>query len=79
MIKYYCSLCGTEIRGNLTDYHDLPKIEEERKTISGDTVRVLIWVSCKVLVGFICPDCKQMYIEKLLKALAETRTSIKSS
>jgi hypothetical protein len=73
MMKNYCSLCGTEIKGNITDYHDLPRIEEERRTIQGETIKVMLWINVKITAGFLCCDCKQMYTEKFVKCLAETR------
>jgi len=73
MLKTFCSLCGSEIKGILHEYHTLPRIEETRKTIEGDDVKVMLWVNCTITSGFICPDCKQMYIEKMLQAIATTR------
>lgn len=73
MIKSYCSLCGTEIKQPLPELHHKPRIEETRDSITGDTVSVLMWIECKVNIGFICPICKDMYIEKMLKCLSTTR------
>jgi len=76
MLKTFCSLCGSEIKGSLPDYDGKPRIEETRKSVEGDDIKVMLWVDCKY-DGFLCPDCKQMYIEKLLQALATTRKSCK--
>ena len=71
--KNYCSLCGTEIKQDLPSLHNKPEITETRDSITGDEIQVHVWVSCKVNIGFICPNCKQMYIEKMLRCMAETR------
>lgn len=78
MLTTHCDLCGTEIKGDQPDYHHKPRIEEERKAINGQTVKVMLWIECKVLLGSICVDCKQMYIEKLLTALATSKKAPKS-
>ena len=77
MMKTFCSLCGIEICGALQEFHNLPRIEEKRRTIKGEEVNIMVWISAKISSGFLCADCRQMYIEKMLLAIATTRKSIK--
>ena len=77
MIKNFCSLCGTEIKSELTDLHHKPRITEERISTTGDKITIMVWLEWKVNIGFLCPTCRDMYIEKLLTCLATTRKANK--
>lgn len=77
MTKYFCSLCGTEIKCNLPDMDLLPRITEKRISTTGDEIEIMVWVNFKVLIGSLCPTCMDMYIEKLLTCLATTRKANK--
>lgn len=79
MTKNYCSLCGSEIKQQLNTLHHKPKIEETRDSITGDEVSVMVWVEYKVNIGFICPTCLDMYIEKMLRCLATTKKAATNS
>ena len=73
MTKHFCSLCGTEIKCNLIDLHHQPRIEEKRISTTGGEINIMLWIEFKVNIGFLCPTCRDMYIEKLLTCLATTR------
>lgn len=73
MIKNFCSLCGSEIKQEPNTMHDLPKIEETRQSITGDDIKVMAYVSFKCIVGFLCSNCRDMYVEKLLQCLAKSK------
>ena len=72
MIKNFCSLCGKEIKQAVSSLHNKPRIEETRDSITGDEINIMMWIECKVNIGFICPTCKDMYVKKLLTCLATT-------